>query len=251
MDGKYAKYIQNFMKNFKVNGEKVEIQTDSNTKNKPLTYDLTGEVIEKCNDKLDTQYQIITDNEEEIQNNLTPIANKLAAVIWGSLGIATVAFLMIPTFEVTLAIIIKAIPLLTAGLAGLGMLIIRTKKINFMNFVHIVKDYKKNRKAIEESMRTDENITKYLSNDTKKMLSDKTKLMESGKSSEILDMDFMDKLLDKKSKGRRELINLLNMYKAVISLNNEPTYVSPKKDSNKKTSKKNTPKKKTRKKEDK
>ena len=243
MDGKYSKYIQNFMKSFKINGDKVEIQTNINEKNQPLTYDLTKETIEGCNNKLDTQYQIITDNEEEIQNNLTRISNKLAAVIGGSLGVAAVAFVMIPTLEVTLALIIKAIPLLTAGLAGLGMLIIGTKKINFMNLVHIVKDYKKNRKAIEEAMKNDQNITKYLSEDTHQLLTEKHKLLSAGKTSEILDIDFMDKLLDKKSKGRKELINLLCMYKAVISLKEEPKYISPSEE------KINNSKKKSRKKE--
>ena len=113
-----------------------------------------------------------------------------------------------------------------------------------MSLVHIVKDYKKNRKAIEEEMKDDKNITKYLSEETHQLLSEKTKLFEAGKTSEILDIDFMDQLLDKKSKGRKELINLLSMYKAVISLREEPKYIAPVE------KKENAPKKRTRKKEE-
>lgn len=243
MDGKYAKYIQNFMKNFKVSGEKVEIQTDSNAKNKPLTYDLTGDIVENCNDKLDTQYQIITDKKDEIKKDLTAVS-KIATIIAGVVFIfAFLLTLTLPITDVALLLGFKIATIISAMLTIMSVTTLAIQSKTFETIVNIAKEYKKNRKDIERTMNYDENIIKYLSNDTKKMLTEKTKLVETGKSSEILDMDFMDKLLDKKAKGRRELINLLNMYKAVISLKEEPKYIALAGEKAK------TPKKKSRKKD--
>lgn len=245
MDGKYAKYIQNFMKSFKINDQKVEIQTESNVKNRPLSYELNSRIIEKCNDKLDMQYQIIVDKKDEIKKDLTK-SNKILTAILGIIFVLTFGlYILIPaTIGTSLLLGLKIATIASAALTVISATTLVIKNINFENIINIINGYKKNRKNIEITMDYDENITKYLSDDTKIVLSEKKIQVEKGNATEILDIDFMDKLFDKKIKGRRELINLLNMYKAVICLRQEPTYIAPFEE------KESLPKKKSRKKEE-
>lgn len=216
MDGKFAKYIQNFMQSYKISEDKIEIQTKENEKNKPLIYNLTEESITECENKLDKQYQIITDNKEEIKKNLT-LKNKIYTAIFAIIfGVSFTLCLVLPISNVILAIIIKMIAIVSAVLTTTCGIALEIKTLNFEKLVNIIEEYRKNRKNIELEKEKDTNITRYLSEDTQKLLTEK-----SGN----LDIDFMDKLLDKKSKGRKELITLLNMYKAVVSLKEEPTYI--------------------------
>lgn len=244
MDGKFAKYIKNFMQSYKIIGDKIEIQTDENDKSKPLSYELNAQRVEKCNEKLDEQYGIITKNEKEIKKDART-ASSIFTMIYAIFFILFIVLsALTPATEIAMLAAFNICMITSAFLTAAGGLITILKSGKIEELLYIVKEYKKNRKNIEKAMQLDENVTKYLSEETKELIAEKTKLVESGKASEILDIDFMDKLLDKKSKGRRELINLLKSYKAIISLNEQPIYISPVK------TPKTEDKKRTRKKEE-
>lgn len=241
MDGKYARYIQNFMQSYKIKGDKIEIQTDANAKNQPLTYELNQSNVEKYDSKLGEEYEILASKKDEINKNETK-NYKIFTLVSGT--IFTIFLVLTSSLVIEnalLALILKLITIASAALTTIGVITVGIKKTNFDKLINIFKGYKIHRKNIERIMQHDENVTKYLSEDTKALIEEKKEQVAKGYSSEILDMDFMDTLLDKKSKGRRELINLLNMYKAVVSLNEAPQYISPCQE------KQNTPKKKSKK----
>ena len=92
-------------------------------------------------------------------------------------------------------------------------------------------------------MQQDENITKNLSKETMQLIETKENLKSEGYSEEVLDMDFIDKLLESKPQGKKDLSTLLRMYKSVLIMASDPIYHSPNKTS-KAPSKKKKPGKK-------
>lgn len=246
MDGKYAKYIKDFMTNYDVNGEVVEIHTAASEDNQPLTYRASREIIGQCNSKLDEQYQIITQEQEEIEAKESANARKKYLGASGAIVAASIVSGVVLQLIGTPIQAIPTIGTVVGGVTALGGEIgLGIWKSKFEDLMTMISYYRKHRKDIETVAQEDENVTKYLTPETMDIYEKKKKLKEEGLTEAIFDIDFMDKLLDSKQIGKRDLITLLNMYSAVISMRKKPIYRSPIED------KKTAPKKRTKKKSNK
>lgn len=230
MNGKYAKYIENFMKGYKIsgeNGKNIEVLTDQNPKNKPLIYAKNAEVIEQCNDKLEEQYDIVIKNRDEI---LKDLIENIREINVGSLILLGISVLVTPALASSFAII-QTYGWISSVILGIITLAIFTGteiwKNKLLKEMDLIECYKKERSSIQSVMKVDNNVELALSKQAIELLKQKESLVKSNFSTEILDIDFLDKLLDRKYSGKKDLVNLLKMYKAVISMRNIPVYVSP------------------------
>lgn len=230
MNGKYAKYIENFMESYKLTGEKlenIEIYTSENPKRKPLTYSTTKEKIKECNDKLDMQHDIVIDIQDVIKSDHRKKVGKALVIE----GITLIVFAVLSKYIVSISAITSLISLVLASLSC-GTLICTMVadgvwKHKFNKEIELAKFYKENRSQIEVAMNNDKNIGNVLSETAQELLAKKKTLVSKGKAQELLDIDFMDKLIDSKSKGKKDLVNLLKMYKAVMCMAQEPKFIEP------------------------
>lgn len=231
MDGKYAKYINDFVQNFRITDQKVEITTLHNSKNKPASYDVRNELIGECNQKLESQYEIVEKNQEEIKRDLFKNKNKITKIIFAIAMIALVLFAGMLAIDITALIPLANILGIAGGSLGLigaaSMAVTKLQEKAFDQEMKIIHDYRENKEEIERMSMEDENVTKYLSSSAQKLLTEKQNQQKEIHTFEIFDIDFMDKLLEKKAQGRKDLKTLLNMYKTVISIAQEPTYRAP------------------------
>ena len=128
MDGKYAKYIENFMKGFTSTKETTEIYALNNTK-RPLVYDTTSELIESKNNKLNDQYSTIIKKQDEIKANEFKKLEKTSKLfgIITTLAIIITILLFVPSITASVNFIIPQIGTVISLLLGTTYAGLKTK----------------------------------------------------------------------------------------------------------------------------
>ena len=251
MNEKYSKYIEskdgfvvdysvtpqtndelieenNYIRNSTENNRLLLVWTPSTRLSRPYVEDATKERVAYFENRHQYQYQLIFDNKDEI---IKRNKRKTRGIIYP-----------LSVILLTLSFILRglSLPLLfTMGLSFTGVSLIALGEIaivlvteNFENKLRTYQEYIYNSKKLEERSKKDQNITRYLNEETKELIKEQATLQQDGYIDNIYNTHLMD------SMSLKELKELLLRYKMSQALEEPLTF----KNSKVKTLKKESPK---------
>lgn len=215
----YSNFIKNFFSYYKIENGELLVYTPNTKKNEPHRLPLTKENIAKFESKLEKQYQILIDNQDQIIECEKKRKKYLLGVLLSVTGPIPIMSLII--YDAFL------IPLITMAsylsLALIGSCIIKKTEEKFKREIKQYIRYMQNRLDIEELSKTDKNIITYLNQKTKNLIEENQTLKNQGTIDSVFNIDLMDKM------SLQELKKLLQRYKISKSLDEEQSFRLPKK----------------------
>lgn len=226
----YSKYFQNteltdidssygFITRLEVVGEEVRVWTPKTKKSEPRKYSINE--LPYFLEKLEKQYQTVIDNEKTIKNDCIKPKKRAFTII---------------ILTIMIALVTKSIFLMNADALQLGLTLLAgslmlgpssmffgLNKIEekFDQELDIYQDFLEKRNDIEKQAKIDKNITENLSRSTTKRIASKEMSKEKGTTSQIYDINFMDKT------SLTELRKILENYNQSKSLFEEQKFVNP------------------------
>lgn len=213
----YSKFINGFITNYEIKDNEILIHTPLTKKNEPIRRPYTKENIQKYEDRLENQYKIIIENQEEIIkfNNKKTGKYLLVWIIISSL-ITTSSFIL---FGATL--ISRLIFGFSLASVFTASCINEIKENNFRNELKQYVKYMKHRQNIEELAKKDENVTAYLNQETLSLINGNEMLKQQGTIDSVYNIDLMDKI------SLEELKKLLLRYHISESIESEQHFRIP------------------------
>ena len=223
----YSKFMNGFITNYEIKDNQILIYTPLTKKDEPIRRPYTKENLQKYEERLENQYNIIITNQEEIiKFNSKKISKYLTAWIIISSVMTTASFILLGA---------TLIPRLILGFSLASIFTtkcaIEMKENNFRNELKQYVKYMKNRKNIEELAKKDENVTAYLNQETLTMIEENEKLKQQGTIDSTYNIDLMDKM------SLKELRKLLLRYHLSESIETEQRFRIPEQTSKCKTKK--------------
>ena len=223
----YSNFINGFITKYEIKDNEILIYTPLTKKNEPIRKTLTKENLKICDARLENQYKMIVEHQEEIiKFNDKKMAKYLMALIIISSLITTSSFVL---FGATL--ISRLIFGISLASVFAGSCLIEEKNNNFRKELKHYLKYMKHRKNIEELSKTDENVTAYLSEETLSLIEENKKLKQQGTIDSVYNVDLMDKMSSK------ELEKLLLRFHICESIESEQQFRIPEHKSKVKTKK--------------
>lgn len=198
----YSNFINGFITKYEIKDNKILIYTPHTKKNEPVVKPLTKDNLKKCEDRLENQYKMIAEHQEEIiKFNNKKVEKYLTIWIIISSIITTSSFILLGA---------TLIPRLIFGFSLASIFTANCiKEIKENNLKKEIKQYikyMKNRKNIEELAKIDENVTAYLNEETLSLIEENKKLNQQGIIDSVYNIDLMDKM------SLKELKKLLLRY---------------------------------------
>ena len=213
----YSKFINGFITNYEIKDNEILIHTPLTKKNEPIRRPYTKENLQKYEARLEKQYNIIIENQEEIIkfNNKRKSKYLTTWIIISSI-ITTASFILLGA---------TLIPRLIFGFSLASIFtancIKEMKENNFRNELKQYVKYMKNRQNIEELAKKDENVTAYLNQETLSLIEENEKLKQKGTIDSTYNIDLMDKI------SLKELKKLLLRYHISESIETEQQFRIP------------------------
>lgn len=213
----YSNFINGFISKYEIVDDKILIYTPLTKKNEPQTKPLTKENLKKCEERLENQYRLIIENQDEI---IKYNRNRKNTLLAASLGVSVATYFML--LIIFGANLLTGIALLTSLSIGLfGTLAVNESEKNFKKELAQYELYMKERRQIQHQAFNDENVLTYLSDDTREKVNESYKLCQQGMTDLTFNIDLMDKM------SLKDLKKLLLRYKISQSLEEEQTFKVP------------------------
>jgi len=223
----YSKFINGFITNYEIKDNEILIHTPLTKKNEPIRRPYTKENIKKYEARIENQYNMIIENQEEIIKFNNKRMSKYLAV-WGIISsiLTTSSFILLGA-----TLIPRLIFAFCLASVFTGSCIIEIKENNFRNELKQYVKYMKNRQNIEELAKKDENVTAYLNQESLSLIEENEKLKQEGIIDSVYNIDLMDKM------ELKELRKLLLSYHISESIEIEQQFRIPEEISKCKTKK--------------
>ena len=223
----YSNFINGFISGYEIKDDEILIYTPLTKKNEPIRKTLTKENLNRCEERLENQYRMVAEHQDEIiKFNDKKMAKYLTALIIVSSIITTTSFVL---FGATL--ISRLIFGVSLASVFTGSCLIEVKNNNFRKEVKNYLKYMKSRKNIEELARIDKNVTSYLNENTLFLIEENYKLKQQGTIDSVYNIDLMDKM------ELKELKKLLLRYHICESIEVEQHFRIPEQKCKNKTKK--------------
>ena len=213
----YSNFINGFITKYEIKDNEILIYTPHTKKNEPIIKPLTKENLKKCEVRLENQYKMIAEHQEEIIkfNNKKIAPLYLLLLVLG--GVITIMFFLLLGTTIISRIILGTYILSSI----ITSCIIELKDNNFRKEVKRYLKYMKNRENIEELAKIDENVTAYLNEETLSLIEENKKLNQQGIIDSVYNIDLMDKM------SLKELKKLLLRYHICESINSVQQFRIP------------------------
>lgn len=213
----HSNFINGFITKYEIKDNEILIYTPLTKKNEPVRRPLTKENLKICEARLENQYKMIVEHQEEIIKFNNKKFRPLYALLLVLGGVTTImAFLLLGTT------IIPRIILGTYILSGIATpYIIDLKNNSFRKELKQYLKYMKNRENIEELAKIDENVTAYLNEETLSLIEENKKLNQQGTIDSVYNIDLMDKM------SLKELKKLLLRYHICESIDSVQQFRIP------------------------
>lgn len=223
----YSKFINGFITNYEIKDNEILIHTPLTKKNEPIRRPYTKENVKRYEARLEKQYNIIIENQEEIIkfNNKRMSKYLLVWIIISSL-MTTASFILLGATLIPRIILGFSLASIFTAECAIGI-----KENNFRKELKQYVKYMKNRQNIEELAKKDENVTAYLNRETLSLIEENEKLKQQGTIDSVYNIDFMDKI------SLKELKKLLLRYHISESIESEQYFRIPEQTSKCKTKK--------------
>ena len=230
MDGKYVKFFENkdgFIKKLEINGEQIQVYTETSGKNAPLIYPVK-EKVSDYSQRLEEQYRTISseENAPKIKKDLmNQIKKKVNIPTSLGCGISlTISLITVILGEIIIPI---AGVITTLMLLGARNAILNNNSQKIDREITIIRKYLEHNQDIEKQSKKDPNVTRYLHNDVKDRIATNDKYKKDQLIKDIYDILLLDELLDKKK--LKDLETLLKYYTMTSSLEQPQTFIVPEK----------------------
>lgn len=223
----YSNFISGFISSYEIKDKEILIYTPLIKKKEPIRKTLTKDNLKKCEERLENQYRMVVEHQEDIikfKNKRN--VKKLGVLILLGAVATLLSFLSFGTIIISRMVLGMYI---ASSIAGSVM--IELKENNFRKELKQYVKYMKNRKRIEDLATIDKNVTTYLKDETLSLIEENKKLNQQGTIDSVYNVDLMDKMSSK------ELEKLLLRFHVCESIESEQQFRIPEHNSKSKTKK--------------
>ena len=213
---------------FTKNNRLLMVWTPSTRLSQPYAETATKERVEYFENRNQEQYQIVFENKDKI---IKRNKRKTRGFIYPLSGLLLMLSFVLRNFSLPL-LFTMGLSFTGVSLIALGEMAIILVTENFESKLRTYQEYINNAKKIEERTKKDQNITRYLNEESKELIKEQVTLQKDGYIDNIYNTHLMD------SMSLKELRELLLRYKMSKALEEPLTF----KESKVKTLKKEPPK---------
>lgn len=223
----YSNFFKNphgFILNYTIENGEILVYTSKSKKGQPHRIPATPENIKEIESKLEKQYKMIIEHQDEIINYINDSKTKKHTFSLLVIGILSlICILGGPSIYPNIS---QELYLMTGVGATLSTVIIpiflmnrSSKKLKVE--MKTYEDFIKNMQGMEKQLENDINLTEYLSKSATDMIDDRTSSKQKGNLDTVLNIDFMDKT------SLKDLRNMLLRYKISRGLESEQRFSIP------------------------